>query len=137
VVQVTDAHWHDPSGSVTLVDLEKNFTKYNARFVGVTETHGSTSLGDLEDQPNTLSDLSKSNVPVTAFGGACGKGICCTGVSGAAKTPDGPKGTCRLNFEIDNGTRLSDSIVSALGAISAGTTFDVPPGLAHNTTHAR
>jgi hypothetical protein len=135
VVEVTDAHWHDPSGTVTVADLEKTFVKSNARFVSVFETHGSTSLGDLEDQPNALSDATKSNVPVTAFGGACGKGMCCTGVSGAAKAPDGPKGTCRLNFEIANGTGLSDSIVNALLAISAGTTFDVTAVVSNDPTN--
>ena len=130
VVEITDAHWHDPTfdpytdipGAPELVkDLEPAFKALNAKFIGVKDIHYATP----EDQENMLSDATGSAVPPDAFGGSCGAGSCCTGNGGAGRAPSGPGGTCRLVFDITDGTGLGDSIVKAIQAISVGSTFDV------------
>lgn len=119
VVEITDADWHDPSGNATMASLKAAFAAANAKFVNV------ASAGGPEDQANDLSDATSSNVPPSAFGGACG-GTCCTAVNGNGRGATGPGGTCRLNFQADgNGNGVSSGIVSAIQAISVGSTFDV------------
>ncbi len=121
VVEITDVDWHDPSGSWTMATLKKEFAKANAKFVDI--TNGAFSAP--EAQADELSDATKSNIPTTAFGSKCGAKMCCTGVSGAGRSPTGPGGTCRLNFLHNNGAGVSDSIVAAIQAISVGSVFDV------------
>ncbi len=123
VVEITDVDWHDDYTFThpTMADLKKAFNDNNAKFIDI--TNGSFSAP--EDQANELSDATKSNIPVSAFGSKCGPGPCCTGVSGAGRAPSGPGGTCRLNFLHSDGTGVSDSIVKAIQAISVGSLFDV------------
>lgn len=125
VANITDAHWHDPSGSYGLEkDLMPAFRANNVRFIGITEY--SSYYTDLEDLPNYLSDYTDSNVPPAAFAGACGaSGECCTGLAGASRPVGGSKKQCRLNFLIEDGVGLGDSIVRAIGALSVGSIFDV------------
>jgi hypothetical protein len=127
VANVTDAHWHDPSDSYGLEkDLMPAFRANNVRFVGITETQYGSYYTDLEDLANYLSDYTDSNVPPSAFAGACGAtGECCTGEAGASRPVGGFKKQCRLNFIIKGGTGLGDSIVRAIGALSVGSIFDV------------
>jgi hypothetical protein len=135
VVNITDAHWHDPSGSISSATLTTAFTKANARFVQVTVK--SSFYTDLENLANTMSDATKSNVPTSAFGAACGAGKCCTEVAGAARTPTGPGGTCRLNFlASSDGTGVGAGIVNAIQAISVGSQFDVTAVAANDPTNA-
>ncbi|MGZ6093826.1 MAG: hypothetical protein ACXWUG_17475 [Polyangiales bacterium] len=127
VVLVTDVDWHDCADyEPTLVfsppcfsALSLAFRDNNARFVNVTSLAGGSFL---ENQANRLSDETASNIPPSAF--ACG-GSCCTGLSGTPRPPAAPGGRCRLNFLHENGNGVSDSIVSAIQAISTGSTFDV------------
>ncbi len=123
VVNVTDAHWHDPSGAYGLEkDLMPAFKAANVRFVGVTEMHYASA--DLEDLANYLSDYSSSNVPPSAFTG-CTAGKCCTGLAGAERDVAGPKKQCRLNFQIKDGSGLSTQVAKAVAALSVGSAFDV------------
>lgn len=119
LVEITDASWHSPSGNATIASLTSAFLTNNAKFVNVTDS----SYGP-ETQANSLSDSTNSNVPTSAFSG-CGAGKCCTGVSGAGRTPTGPGGTCRLNFLHNNGSGLGSSIVTAINAIANGSAYDV------------
>ncbi|GAC1353386.1 MAG: hypothetical protein NVSMB47_05400 [Polyangiales bacterium] len=143
VVEITDAHWHDtdtvPPGLTSLKVLTAAFKGLNARFVGVTDMHyasSETSPFPLLTQPEQLADSTGSNVPPAAFAGACGAGQCCTGLSGAAQAPAGPGGSCRLSFQIQDGTGLGDSVVKAIQAISVGSTFDVTAVAANDPANA-
>jgi hypothetical protein len=134
VVNITDAHWHDPSGSVTTASLTTAFTKNNARFVEVTVNYGTT---DMENLANAMSDATKSNVPPSAFGTACAAGQCCTGEGGAARAPTAPGGNCRLNFLAkSDGSGVGTGIVNAIQAISVGSTFDVTAVPSNDPTNA-
>jgi len=119
VVLSTDVNWHDDYSfpHPTITDLGKEMVKANVKFVDITSGP--------EDQANTLSDTTKSYIPTSAFGTTCAKGQCCTGLSGAARAPTGPGGTCRLNFLHSGGTGVADSMVKAIQAISVGSVFDV------------
>jgi hypothetical protein len=64
-------------------------------------------------------------VPPSAFGSACGAGQCCTALGGAPRPPDTAGGDCRLVFQAYDGKGLGDSIVTAIAAISVGTSYDV------------
>ncbi|MBL8721452.1 MAG: hypothetical protein JNL79_36025 [Myxococcales bacterium] len=149
VVLMTDVSWHDAKrdpycASVTkppsLEDTKKAFADRNARFVdlmAVWSYPGYTPPPPDEAQANELSDATKSNLPVVAFG-ACksGKG-CCTGVDGAGRAATGPGGTCRLNFLYkSDGTGLTDSVVKAIQAISVGSQFDVTAVPSNDPTNA-
>ncbi len=127
VANVTDAHWHDPSGGYGLEsDLMPAMRANNVRFVGITEIQYASSYTDLEDMPNYLSDYTESSVPESAFAGACG---------GAARPVAGPKKRCRLNFLIKNGVGLGDSIVRAISALSVGSIFDVTAVASNDPTN--
>ena len=126
VALVTDVDWHGEGhqpyefATPTMAHLKQAFTDANARFISITS-------GD-ESQANDLSDFTNSNLPPSALvgmGGGCGAGQCCTGASGAGRAPTGPSGRCRLNFLHQNGQGVSDSIVNAIQAIAAGSTFDI------------
>jgi hypothetical protein len=125
VVLMTDIDWHGEGHTPytfptpTMATLMGAFTSKNARFVSVTS-------GD-ESQANQLSDATSSNVPPSAFGTipGCPSVQCCTGVNGVGRLNTTPTGNCRLNFLHSNGTGLSNSIVNAIRAIAAGSTFDV------------
>ena len=119
VVNITDASWHDPSGVSTMASLKAAFAATKAKFVAVTENNTN------EAQANELSDATGSNVPPAAFGSGCAAGQCCNGVNGAARAPNGPGGTCRLNFLSTSGNGVGSSVVKAISAIAVGTTFDV------------
>ncbi len=119
VVNITDAQWKTPSGNATTATLNAAFLAAKAKFVAVTEN--STD----ESQANALSDATGSNVPPAAFGSTCAAGQCCNGVNGAARAPNGPGGSCRLNFLSTGGNGVGGSIVKAISAIAVGTTFDM------------
>ncbi len=124
VVEISDASWHDPSGSASIAALKTAFASTNAKFVNVADS----SFGSApETQPNDLSDATGSSVPPSAFGTVpgCSAGQCCTGINGAGRAPAGPGGTCRLNFLSSSGGGLSSGVVSAIQAIAVGSTFDV------------
>ena len=131
VVLITDAPWHDPSGIATVANITSEFTKKNVKFVAL-NTGGLGGTG----QANALSDATKSSLPPAAFGGKCGAGKCCTGVSGAGVAPDGPGGTCRLNFNAGSGSGVSDSVVTAITAISVGSTYDITAKLSNDPKNA-
>jgi hypothetical protein len=132
VVEITDAHWHDPSAGVAYADLLAAFKGSHAKFMALNASYGGTSI---QAQPNTLSDDTGTNVPPSVFGGACGVGKCCTGVDGAAQDPTGPGGTCRLNFQYGT-SGISDSVIAGLKAIAEGATFDVYPVIANDPGNA-
>ena len=141
VVQITDAHWHDDktwpwsgAGEMTMDRLATAFKATHAKFVGVTDIHFSDAT--LFDQPNDLSDRTSTNVPVGAFGGACGAGQCCTLQGGAGEAPSGPGGTCRLNFQVNDGVGMTTSLVKAIQAISVGSQFDVTAVPSNDPTNA-
>ena len=135
VVNVTDAHWHDPSGTVTTASLGAAFVKANAKFVGITVDYGFSP--DIETLANTLSDTTKSSVPTGSFGKSCAAGGCCTGVSGASRAASGPGGTCRLNFlASSDGSGVGAGIVNAIQAISVGSQFDVTAVASNDPTNA-
>ena len=146
VVEITDAHWHDAAtlpwasgggDTVTLPALADAFTRAHARFVAVTDMHTPDEAPfPLLTQPNQLSDATGSSVPVDAFKGACGEGMCCTGAEGAPMPPDGPGGTCRLNFQIEDGVGMTASLVNAIAAISVGTEVDVVAVATNDDTNA-
>ena len=143
VVEITDAHWHDtdtvPPGLTSMKVITAAFKGLNARFVGVTDMHYAsfeTTPFPLLTQPEQLADSTGSNVPPAAFAGACGAGQCCTGLSGAGQAPAGPGGSCRLSFQIQDGTGLGDSVVKAIQAISVGSTFDVTAVAANDPANA-
>lgn len=127
VVNITDAEWHDPSGSATMATLKGAFASTKAKFVNIAESGFSFGGSGPETQANELSDATGSNVPASAFGSVagCAAGQCCTGNSGAGRAPSGPGGTCRLNFLSSSGNGVSGGIVKAIEAIAIGSTFDV------------
>ncbi len=117
VVLTTDATWHDPSVGITAGMLAAQFLSKNVRFV-------SLASGD-ETQANSLSDTTDSHLPTTAFTG-CSPGLCCTGINGADRFPDGPGTSCRLNFKYDKSSpNLGKGVVDAIKAISVGSSYDV------------
>jgi hypothetical protein len=119
VVNVTDATWKQNSGGIgALGAVQTIYAGKNIRFVGVTDTHA----GVAENEVNTLSDATKSNLAPAAFGTS---GQCPTGQGGANRAPSGPSGSCRLNFLINNGSSLTGSVVTAISAIAIGSTFDI------------
>lgn len=126
VTLVTDVEWHGEGNepyaftAPTMAHLKQAFTNTNARFIDITS--GS------EEQADELSDFTNSSLPASALAGmgpGCGTGQCCTGVNGAGRAPSAPGGRCRLNFLHSNGQGVSDSIVNAIQAIAAGSTFDI------------
>ncbi len=142
LVLITDAPWHNGVSSAstaygstvtsppTMPALVDAFNKAGAKFVGI---HSQLGDGDPKPDGNHLSDNTNSNVPPSAFGGACGAGQCCTGLSGAGKAPDAPGGNCRLNFEITgDGTGLGNSVVTAIKAIASGSVYDLLPEVSND-----
>jgi hypothetical protein len=139
VVEITDVDWHDIAASPygpdvlsppAMADVQTAFNSNNARFVDV--TNGAFSAP--EDQANTLSDATKSNLPPAAF--AAGATDCPTGISGAGRPATGPGGSCRLNFLHSDGSGVSSSIVKAIQGISVGSTFDVTAQPSNDPTNA-
>lgn len=123
VVNITDATWHAENhvkynfATPTMASLKSAFTANSAFFVDITS--------GAEWQADELSDATGSNVPVSAFAGACGPDKCCTGGGGAPRPPAGPGGSCRLNFLVDpSGMGVSAGVVTAIGAISGGASYD-------------
>jgi len=129
-VLITDAPWHDPSGIATMANVQTAFKAKNVKFVAIDVTTASDA------QANTLSDATGSAIPPGAFGGKCGAGKCCTGASGAGVAPTGPGGTCRLVFAAPGGAGVSDSVVTAITAISVGSTYDIKAALSNDPTNA-
>jgi hypothetical protein len=124
IVEITDASWHDTTNTPysfmapTMTDLITAYNAVGGKFVGILIDLGTGDSG--WSQGNTLSDATNSNVPPSAFMGKCGTGMCCTGLDGAAKSPDGPGGTCRLNFAArSDGSGVGDGILNGLSAIVA------------------
>ncbi len=129
VVLITDVDWHDADDSPyddtihappVMSELVAAFNAVGAKFIDVTNG----AMGSPEGQADQLSDATHSNLPLAAFGAKCGR-LCCTGVGGAGRPATGPMGSCRLNFLHRNGDGVSDSIVSAIQAISVGYRLDV------------
>ncbi len=127
VVNITDADWHDPSGTATVASLKGAFASTKAKFVNIAESGFSFGGAGPETQANDLSDATGSNVPAAAFGSVsgCAAGQCCTGNNGAGRAPSAPGGMCRLNFLSSSGNGVSGGIVKAIEAIAIGSTFDV------------
>ncbi len=150
VVHVTDAPFHDPGAGPGARDCFDGALDYGAgadpavpgaatrdqtmtalqaagiRVVGIVsreypvETHCSP-YGDLRQTAQATGAM----VPVEAFAGACGPGLCCTGVDGAPRPPAGD-GRCPLVFEIRNdGTGLGDRAADAVLALTRYLTMDV------------
>ncbi len=135
VALVTDAHWHSPNGSATMTTLKTAFNGVGAKFIDLLDVHGMTAIADLEDLANELSDATRSNVPAASFAG-CAAGMCCTGLAGAARPALGPGGTCRLDFLVNEGAGLAAGVVSAVQALSVGTSFDVGTRVVNGTANA-
>jgi hypothetical protein len=138
VVEITDAHWHDPSGGQGVAALKSAFAASKAKFVEVLDVHYLSFYADLFNQPNDLSDATGSNVPPSAFGSVpgCAAGQCCTGVNGAGVAPGGPGGSCRLVFQAMNGNGVSAGIVNAIQGIAVGSTFDVTAKASNDPNNA-
>lgn len=118
VVMISDAAWHTNRGGATLAQVQTAFTSANARFVSLTSDGPAN-----ENEANTLSDATASNLPPSAFTG-CTAGQCCTGVNNAARAPSA--GRCRLNFKYQKTSpNISAGVVSAIKAIAVGSTYDV------------
>ncbi len=130
VVLITDAPWHDPSGVATNTTVTTAFKAKNVKFVGANVG----SKGGVA-QANTLSDATGSNLLPAAFAGKCAAGQCCTGYKGAGIAPDAAGGRCRLNFDGGGGDGVSDSIVTAIQAISVGSTYDITAQLSNDPTN--
>jgi hypothetical protein len=136
VVQITDAPWHNYSGTPPdplattyafpapdYPTLVNDFTTMHAKYVGVVDDHSADKHPHAESQ--ALSDATGSNVPASAFpGGTCN-----------AQAGTAPNGNCRLNFDIVDGAGLDTSIVAAIKAISIGATFDVTAIPANDPTN--
>jgi hypothetical protein len=140
VVNITDAEWHDASGSATMASLKGAFASTKAKFVNIAESGLSIFGGSgPEGQANDLSDATGSNVPSSAFGSVpgCSAGQCCTGNNGAGRAASGPGGTCRLNFLSQSGNGVSSGIVKAIEAIAVGSTFDVKAIPSNDPTNAK
>ena len=128
LILITDASWHDvtfdpwPSSVVvsppTIAMVRTAFLASKTRFVDIT-------IEGQETQANALSDSTGSSVTPGSFLGACGAGKCCTGLSGAARDPTGPGGTCRLNFLHLNGAGVTGGIIQALKSIAIDAKFEV------------
>lgn len=131
LVLITDASWHDPSGIATMANVIAAFKSASARFVSILTGSGAGP------QPVQLSDATKSDLPASAFGGTCGAKMCCTGPGGAGVPPSGPGSSCRLNFlASSNGSGVSSSIVSAIKAISVGSSYDISARLSNDSSNA-
>jgi hypothetical protein len=113
------------------------YKKTFARHVGIST--GFSFGGGTYDpipQQNELAKESGSYVPPAAFKDACGKGMCCTEQMGAGRAPDGPGGTCLLSFKASSsGTGVSDGIVNAIAALSAGSNFNVTAAASNDPTN--
>ncbi len=131
------AKWPKKASLRSYAQLKAAYATLHAKFVGVVDEHGGGVNGAPHAESNNLSDVTSSNVPPAAFGGACGAGKCCTGFQGAAQPPTGPGGSCRLNFTVNDGNGLDQSIVKAIQAISVGSSFDVTALPANDPTNPR
>jgi hypothetical protein len=145
VVNITDINFHpkgdystildgapEPHGRDEVIDAYK---KTFARHVGISTSFGGGTYDPMPQQ-NELCTESGSYVPPAAFKGACGAGKCCTEQSGAGRTPDGPSGSCLLSFKASaSGTGVSDGIVNAIAALSAGSNFNVTAAVSNDTTN--
>jgi len=144
VVNITDINFHpktdysaifdgapEPHSRDEVVDAYK---KTFARHVGISTSFGGGSYDPMPQQ-NDLCKESGSFVPPAAFKGAC-SGQCCTEQSGGGRAPDGPGGSCLLSFKASSsGTGVSDGIVNAIAALSAGSNFNVTAAVSNDTTN--
>jgi hypothetical protein len=133
VVLITDAHWHDPSGIATTTNVLDAFKKNNVKFVGINAGYKG-GVGQSTSFSNALG--TGSAVPPSAFGGKCGAGKCCTGYKGAAVAPNG-SGMCPLVFDGGTGDGVSDSVVTAIKAISVGSSYDITYKLSNDPANAK
>ncbi|MGZ3421337.1 MAG: hypothetical protein ACXVEE_25900 [Polyangiales bacterium] len=109
-------------------EVKAAYEKTHARHVGISTTTSKGPVGSYTSFPQNseLSQISGSYVSPKVFKGKCGTGMCCTDAGGVARSPDGPGGTCLLNFMSSiSGSDISSSIVDAIAALSAGSNFDV------------
>jgi hypothetical protein len=145
-VEITDIEWHEQGDyrvgtepaphPHSMTDLTDAFKKTHARGVGIAiGTFGGT--GGPIPQMTTVAEASNAMVPPSAFTPGCGTGQCCTEEGGAGRAPDASDGkSCLLIFKASyTGTGTSDSIVTAIAALSAGTNFDVTAQPRNDTTN--
>jgi hypothetical protein len=138
IVEISDAPFHNgvQAGTgygayQTITNLKDAINKRGAKFIGVAASattpdsdgnirnasSGGSAYGDMA----FLTDNTGSNVAPSAFGGSC-----LTGLNGAALSPDGPGGTCRLIFSLHHdGSGLSSTIVSGVRALLLSVRYDV------------
>lgn len=137
VVNATDIEFHEKSDYAPIFDgapephgrdeVVAAYKKTFARHVGIST--GASAYAQQAD----LCKESGSYVPPLAFKGACG-GQCCTEQGGVGRAPDGPSGTCLLSFKASSsGTGVSDGIVKAIAALSAGSNFNVTAAVSNDT----
>ena len=116
-------------------DVKGAYEKTHARHVGISTTSTKGPYTSF-DQNSDLAHISGSYVLPKVFKEKCGKGQCCTDAGGIARAPDGPGGTCLLNFMSSiSGSDISTSIVDAIAALSAGSNFDVTATYSRDPTN--
>lgn len=82
-----------------------------AKVVGIASEGGS---GDVDAEFDFIAESTDAVVDPAAFGGACGAGMCCTGLSGAGEAPN-DDGLCPLVYTIDeDGGGLGDTVVDSI-----------------------
>ncbi|MBI2393495.1 MAG: hypothetical protein HYV09_28195 [Deltaproteobacteria bacterium] len=145
-VLVTDIDFHPKDDYAPIVEgtpaphgreeVVAAYKKTFARHVGISTSGGWGGSSDPNPQQKDLAKESGSYVSPKAFKGACGAGKCCTEQSGAARDPDGPGGTCLMSFRASStGSGVSDGIVGAIAALSAGSNFDVTASVSNDATN--
>ena len=133
-IEITDIEWHNkedyrvdtegPPHPHGMAELDAAFKATHARGVGISI---SNDTGGPIPQMTEVAVASGAIVSPSAFKPGCGSGQCCTGEGGVGRPPDAPDGkSCLMIFHASyTGTGTSDSIVSAIAALSAGSNFDV------------
>ncbi len=145
LVEISDAPFHNGvqtdgsygtiayGGYQTIGNLKDAINARGAKFIGIAAQDGNggadndgyirnagsitSAYGDMA----YLTDNTGSNVPPSAFGGACR-----TGLDGGAVAGDGPGGACRMIFSLHHdGTGLSTTIVSGVRALLLAVKYDV------------
>jgi hypothetical protein len=110
--------------------LVSTITALGAKVIGIASDDGgrSTALNAPYGFLAYLSDKTGSYAPKSAFGGV--PPTCKTNIGGASTSADGPSiagvPSCRLVFSINtDGTGLSNSIITGVGALLNAISFDV------------
>ncbi len=150
LVLATDAELHDvgdpadiPYAAYTAIshghaDTLAAINAIGGRFVGIASTAGGADFSPTFAGPSLngnwepynqmvwLAQQTNSTVPPAAFANACGAGMCCTGVNGAAIAPAG--GVCPMVYKVDSegnglGALVADAITKlvSFGGYDDGT----------------